>query len=47
MNRLRRLFHRHRWTTLTVTLAGGLSNATITTRACWCGERRTTTDQGE
>ena len=44
MNRLRRLFHRHRWSTLSVSIWP----LTITTRACWCGERRTnTTSQGE
>lgn len=39
MNRLRRLLHRHRWTTLTVTCG----SVVITVHGCWCGERQHTT----
>lgn len=41
MNRLRRLFHRHRWVTLTVTCG----YVRITARGCWCGQRDTSSEE--
>lgn len=50
MNRLRRLLHRHRWVTLTVTIGPykpGRKAVVVTATGCSCGEHRTTTNQGE